>query len=661
MIDHTFAVPGLSSGGAQYVRGVADAVFAIPGVHAVGIDQAGATLTVTSSRPIDDAELSAAIDETPAVPSRQRNDPTSPASVAPKATDLATAWAAERDAARAARERGDLGAEWRHLERAHILSQPMAVLHVRTHVAMLAAGIRRHDRREVARPAAAPRSSPAPGRWTGRYPVGNTGGADVSALAPMPIPDDLAPVPRRPPPTPRTSHEPHDRPPGHLLHRHRAASRPAPLRPSSSSATATASTCASRRSPSSSATTGCACSPTTGRSPDRRSGSGKASEITVHVRNDADTEATVHWHGLRARQPLRRRPPRDPGADPDRRRVHLPAPVPRPRPLLVPPPHPRGLRPRHGPVRQHRRRPRRRATTGRRSNREVTSSPSTTSSSKTAGSRRSTSTGPTHVAMGRFGNVMLTGGDTNLDLDAHAGEVVRFYFTNTANTRLFNVALPGARMKLVGGDSGRYEHETFVDEVLLAPSERAIVDVLFDVARHVPARAPHTRATPTCSAPSPSTRPPVEHVRSASEFELLRTAAELTAERARIEADGTAPPDKTLAFESLMPLLYGDPDADGIDAWTCPMHPDVVSDEPGHLPVMRDEAHPRRAGAAPSDGHAHGHAPRPRRPRRPGVGGPDAGDQPGVGLVQHDLEARRPRHRQGERGDRLDVPSRRPR
>jgi hypothetical protein len=25
----------------------------------------------------------------------------------------------------------------------------------------------------------------------GRYPVGNTGGADVSALEPMPIPDDL--------------------------------------------------------------------------------------------------------------------------------------------------------------------------------------------------------------------------------------------------------------------------------------------------------------------------------------------------------------------------------------------------------------------------------------------------------------------------------------
>ena len=44
--------------------------------------------------------------------------------------------------------------------------------------------------------------------------------------------------------------------------------------------------------------------------------------------------------------------------------------------------------------------------------------------------------------MGRFGNVMLTGGEPNLELNARAGEVVRFYFTNTANTRLFNVAIP---------------------------------------------------------------------------------------------------------------------------------------------------------------------------------------------------------------------------
>src|SRR4029077_3851231 len=85
----------------------------------------------------------------------------------------------------------------------------------------------------------------------------------------------------------------------------------------------------------------------------------------------------------------------------------------------------------------------------------------------------------THVAMGRFGNVMLVAGEPDLALEAKRGEVVRFYFTNTANTRVFNVTLPGAQMKLVGGDSGHYEHEQLVDEVLLAPSERVVVDVHF--------------------------------------------------------------------------------------------------------------------------------------------------------------------------------------
>src|ERR671910_804338 len=88
--------------------------------------------------------------------------------------------------------------------------------------------------------------------------------------------------------------------------------------------------------------------------------------------------------------------------------------------------------------------------------------------------------GPTFTAMGRFGNVMLINGETEYSGEAAWREVVRLYLVNTANTRIFNFGLRGARMKLVGGDSGRHERETFVDEVLLSPSERVIVDILFD-------------------------------------------------------------------------------------------------------------------------------------------------------------------------------------
>ena len=58
--------------------------------------------------------------------------------------------------------------------------------------------------------------------------------------------------------------------------------------------------------------------------------------------------------------------------------------------------------------------------------------------------------------------------------------MVRLYLTNTANTRVFNVALPGAQLKLVGGDSGRVEREELVESVVLAPSERVVVDALFE-------------------------------------------------------------------------------------------------------------------------------------------------------------------------------------
>jgi FtsP/CotA-like multicopper oxidase with cupredoxin domain len=212
--------------------------------------------------------------------------------------------------------------------------------------------------------------------------------------------------------------------------------------------------------------------------------------------------------------------------------------------------------------------------------------------------------GPTHVAMGRFGNVMLTGGETELRLEARVGEVVRLYLTNTANTRIFNVALPGARMKLVGGDSGRYEHETYVDEVLLAPSERAIIDVLFDTPGSVPVqhRTPgHTYDLGTIVV---SEEPIGQSF--LRDFGLLRTSAELTAERAKFETAHGRAPDKTLTFESLMPLLYGD-QTTAASTWTCPMHPDVVTNEPGTCPSCGMKLIPATSGAAASTGHSHSH------------------------------------------------------
>jgi FtsP/CotA-like multicopper oxidase with cupredoxin domain len=184
-----------------------------------------------------------------------------------------------------------------------------------------------------------------------------------------------------------------------------------------------------------------------------------------------------------------------------------------------------------------------------------------------------------YAAMGRFGDVLLISGEPELSLTAQRGEVVRFYLTDTANTRVFKVALPGARMKLVGGDSGRYEHEEFVEEVILAPSERAIIDVLFVE----PGQLTLEHRTPERTYPLATIDVSDEPASSsfAEDFETLRTAPELTAERERLAEHLEAEPDKTLAFVAEMDF---DAPADGPVVYTCPMHPEVVSEEPGSCP-----------------------------------------------------------------------------
>jgi FtsP/CotA-like multicopper oxidase with cupredoxin domain len=218
--------------------------------------------------------------------------------------------------------------------------------------------------------------------------------------------------------------------------------------------------------------------------------------------------------------------------------------------------------------------------------------------------------GPTFTAMGRFGNVMLTNGETDYRLEAALGEVVRFHVVNTANTRFFNFAVGGGRMKLVGGDSGRVEREEFVNEVLLSPSERATVDIMFEE----PGEAILEHRTPDKTYELGRVAISGDGRSDAGEsFAQLRVDPELSRFREDLAPHLEREADKVLIFRSEMPLLYADEDHQA-SAYVCPMHPEVTASEPGTCPKCgmklipaesprEDQASEHQA----SEGHAHEH------------------------------------------------------
>lgn len=97
---------------------------------------------------------------------------------------------AELLGARRSERARDIASAWRALEQAHVLSQPLALLHTRVHWRMLWLAVRTGDPFEAL--GQLPRLAIAGiGSLTGRYPVGNTGRSNVSMFRPMPISNEL--------------------------------------------------------------------------------------------------------------------------------------------------------------------------------------------------------------------------------------------------------------------------------------------------------------------------------------------------------------------------------------------------------------------------------------------------------------------------------------
>jgi FtsP/CotA-like multicopper oxidase with cupredoxin domain len=83
----------------------------------------------------------------------------------------------------------------------------------------------------------------------------------------------------------------------------------------------------------------------------------------------------------------------------------------------------------------------------------------------------------THALMGRFGNTLLVNGSPDWRLEARPGERVWLHLTNAAGARPFNLSLDGVRLRVIAGDAGPFAVPRTVESVVIAPSERYVVEL----------------------------------------------------------------------------------------------------------------------------------------------------------------------------------------
>lgn len=149
-----------------------------------------------------------------------------------------------------------------------------------------------------------------------------------------------------------------------------------------------------------------------------------------------------------------------------------------------------------------------------------------------------------HALLGRFGNEFLVNGEESYALPVMKGEVVRFFITNVSNARTYNLSIPGAKIKLVGSDLGRYEKEEFVQSVLLSPAERTVVEVLFEDTGNI--KLTHTTPTGSVTLANFVVLDESPNESFASSYDTLRTNTEETTLFATYRDKLFAEPDKKL-------------------------------------------------------------------------------------------------------------------
>ena len=98
--------------------------------------------------------------------------------------------------------------------------------------------------------------------------------------------------------------------------------------------------------------------------------------------------------------------------------------------------------------------------------------------------------------IGREGELILVNGQLNPRLTAHPGEVERWRIINACVSRYLRLRLDGQQLQLLGIDSGRFQTPLSVDELLLAPANRADLLVTAAAGTSILRALPYDRGGP---------------------------------------------------------------------------------------------------------------------------------------------------------------------
>lgn len=150
----------------------------------------------------------------------------------------------------------------------------------------------------------------------------------------------------------------------------------------------------------------------------------------------------------------------------------------------------------------------------------------------------------TNALLGRFGNTYLVNGEENYALPAKKGEVIRFFVTNVSNARTYNLMIPGAEMKIVGADGGKFEREFSAASFLISPAERVVVEVYFKEAGNY--RLSNVTPSGTTELATFAVSDEAVGTSFVDNFTTLRSNSDVQAEFASFRDKISAPADKKL-------------------------------------------------------------------------------------------------------------------